>query len=142
MTEVLVKCPICENESWVEWGKKNNTICFNCFDVADSPPVMIPQIKPQSHEAVAVLYVTRNVKEVPEVEEEEYEENIIKPRFCPHCGNKLVDNHGWIQGYLDNNNHKKVQGYDCYCDSCAWTGNIEPDEFFEKSIIKKEIKGE
>jgi hypothetical protein len=61
-TEVLVECPICRRDKWVVWGKKNSSFCYECPDLADSPPIMIPQVIPGSHEAVAVRYVTREVE--------------------------------------------------------------------------------
>lgn len=71
-------------------------------------------------------------KEIKELQRELYhrdmiEEDMIKPKYCPHCGARLVDDHGWIQAYLDNYDISRVQGYDCYCDNCTWSGNIEPD---------------
>lgn len=55
-----------------------------------------------------------------------------KPNFCPNCGNPLVDERGWIQGYYIEDQSKSFTdwdevGYDCYCDSCQWSGNIESD---------------
>ena len=61
-SEVLVKCPICKRKKWVAWDKKRNSFCYECPSLSDSLPVMIPQIIPQSCEAVADWFVTREVE--------------------------------------------------------------------------------
>lgn len=60
-TEVLIRCPICQETRWVRWNMKKDSVCYECPHLSDSPPVMIPQVVPQSCEAVAALYVTREV---------------------------------------------------------------------------------
>lgn len=61
-TEVLVKCPICKRKKWVVWSKKDSSFCYECPDLSDSSPVMIPQTIQQSCEAVADWFVTREVE--------------------------------------------------------------------------------
>ena len=61
-TEVLVECPTCRRDEWVDWDKKENSVCYRCPELADSPPVMIPQTIPQLCDAVATLYVTRKIE--------------------------------------------------------------------------------
>ena len=61
-TEVLVECPVCRKDKWVGWDRKDDTICYECPELSDSPPVMLPQIKDKWHEAVAVTYITREVE--------------------------------------------------------------------------------
>jgi len=60
-TEVLVECPICKKERWVDWNKKWDSVCYGCPDLSDCEPIMNPRVYPQSCEAVAALYVTREV---------------------------------------------------------------------------------
>lgn len=64
---------------------------------------------------------------------EKWESEAVKhpPKFCPNCGTKLTDN---IQEYWADSSRKatvdnpfKDVGYDCYCENCKWSGNIEPD---------------
>ena len=52
------------------------------------------------------------------------------PKFCPNCGKPLTK----IQEYWsDSSRPETVEdplrgiGYDCFCDSCMWSGIIEPD---------------
>lgn len=61
-TEVLVECPVCRRDKWVDWNRKRDSFCYECPDLADSPPVMIPQTIPQSCDAVADWFVTREAK--------------------------------------------------------------------------------
>jgi len=61
--EVLVECPICRRDRWVDWNKKWDSVCYECPDLSDCPPIMVPQAHPQSCEEVAVDYITREVDE-------------------------------------------------------------------------------
>jgi len=62
-TEVLVECPICRRDKWVAWEKRWDTTCYECPNLSESPPKMVPQIKDSWHEAVSVTYITREVDE-------------------------------------------------------------------------------
>lgn len=43
-----------------------------------------------------------------------------KPNFCPNCGHTLPEG--------DHGAQSLVGGYDCYCDTCGWSGDINPDD--------------
>ena len=56
-TEVLVECPVCRRDKWVDYDRKKNTFCYECPDLTRNPPGMIPQIILES-----IQYITREVK--------------------------------------------------------------------------------
>lgn len=61
----------------------------------------------------------------------------MKPIFCPNCGKKRLDAvEYWIYSDWPETPEKPYHGigYDVYCKSCEWSGNIEPDE--DSEIIK------
>ena len=53
------------------------------------------------------------------------------PKFCPNCGAPLKD---IVEYWVDSSRPETPEnpyrgiGYDCYCEKCGWSGNIEPDE--------------
>ena len=50
---------------------------------------------------------------------------MARPNFCPNCGGKLPDGPHGAQPYSDEEGNG---GWDCYCEACEWSGDIEPDE--------------
>lgn len=59
MSKVLVICPICNNEKFVDWDQRKDSKCFVCPDKADSPPTMKPVPHPNmGFDEVAFIYIT------------------------------------------------------------------------------------
>ena len=48
-----------------------------------------------------------------------------KLRFCPNCGAALESENAALEIYDDRSGDG---GYDCYCQSCEWSGDVWPDE--------------
>lgn len=61
--EVLVRCPVCEEEIWVDWNMKDNSFCYNCCDKAGNSSPMIPLIRSQKPKAATMWYTTKEVEE-------------------------------------------------------------------------------
>jgi hypothetical protein len=63
------------------------------------------------------------------------------PHYCPNCGEHLNKP---ITYWADSSrpstpeNPFRSIGYDCYCENCHWSGNIEPDA--DREIIEKRIE--
>ena len=60
-----------------------------------------------------------------------------RPVFCPNCGKKLPDGPHGAQGVT--NTVSGRGGWDCYCETCKWSGDIMPDSeakpFGEKATL-------
>lgn len=46
------------------------------------------------------------------------------PKFCPDCGAALTGETA-VVGIIED--RSRDGGYDCYCASCEWSGDIWPD---------------
>lgn len=47
------------------------------------------------------------------------------PKFCPDCGAALTDDTAAV-GIFDG--HTGDGGYDVYCETCGWSGDVFPDD--------------
>lgn len=61
--EVLVRCPFCEEETWVAWDMKDSSSCHNCRDKAGNSARMIPLIKTRKPKKITMYYTTKEVEE-------------------------------------------------------------------------------
>jgi hypothetical protein len=64
------------------------------------------------------------------------------PKCCPGCGKEFVrisDGKIWVMPYGNPKGKEKfvVTGFDCYCDNCEWSGNVEPDSLMDIEFIEK-----
>mgnify|MGYP001618310517 CR=1 FL=1 len=52
---------------------------------------------------------------------------MARPGFCPNCGKLLpLGPHG-AQPFSADEAGIEGRGWDCYCKSCKWSGDIMPD---------------
>jgi len=63
------------------------------------------------------------------------EDGLHPPNFCPHCGAKLPQTQNNRQPFWVDSSRKETPdrpfegiGYDTYCPSCGWSGDINSDE--------------
>lgn len=67
----------------------------------------------------------------------------VMPKYCPNCAEELdhlKDGKFYIMPYGNAGtkpDELRLQGFDCYCDSCEWSGNIEPDAL-DDFVLNKE----
>jgi len=54
------------------------------------------------------------------------------PKYCPNCANPLPFEPHNVQLEIDTEYPRG--GYDCYCDFCEWSGDIEPDSLVDIEI--------
>ncbi|KKL10091.1 hypothetical protein LCGC14_2559320 [marine sediment metagenome] len=64
------------------------------------------------------------------------------PKFCSECGKVLFGEKAWTEYWIRFN--KNIGrgyiglGYNCHCDHCGWSGNIEPDK--DDLVLSEEIE--
>jgi hypothetical protein len=51
---------------------------------------------------------------------------VSRPSFCPHCGAALSPEERSAVPIYDPATGDG--GYDCYCDTCGWSGDVYPDD--------------
>ena len=51
------------------------------------------------------------------------------PKFCPNCGESLPEGPYGAQPYTypGESGEGAIEGWDCCCSECGWSGDIEPD---------------
>jgi len=50
----------------------------------------------------------------------------MQPNFCPNCGRRFA-NEGNSRVPFGIVESEAIVGWDCFCDACYWSGDIEPD---------------
>lgn len=50
-----------------------------------------------------------------------------RPNHCPNCGKALPEGNQYAMPIISEGSHASDGGYDVYCPSCRWSGDIMPD---------------
>ena len=67
---------------------------------------------------------------------------MARPNFCPNCGAKLPDGSDGAQGFTAGvEDGEEIEGWECYCPACEWSGDILPDKVVpEKEVAHAELQ--
>ncbi len=78
-------------------------------------------------------------------EGEKFEDDAIShsPHYCPNCGQGLINSMNasfWRDSGRASTTEEpfKGVGYDCYCETCHWVGDIFPCE--DSQIVEKRME--
>lgn len=51
----------------------------------------------------------------------------VRPKYCPNCAALLPEGPHGAQEF-GSEGSVNIEGWDCYCPACEWSGDILPDE--------------
>ena len=65
----------------------------------------------------------------------------LRPKFCPNCAALLPEGPHGAQGFGTGEKSSDIEGWDCFCDVCYWSGDIKPDYEAEAQLEIAKAEG-
>ena len=65
----------------------------------------------------------------------------MRPKFCPNCAAPLPTVSHNTQPWGCDAESYSIEGWDCFCDACGWSGDIVPDYATEEQLSRHTGEG-